>query len=194
MTQVVLASNNAGKVKEFQQLFAGRGIDVIPQSRFAIPDAEETGLSFIENAILKARHASRLSGLPAIADDSGLEVDHLRGAPGIYSARFSGAGATDKKNNAKLLQLLDGVAADKRTARFQCLLACLQHPDDPTPVISQGTWEGTIATEPSGGNGFGYDPLFFVPELGCTSASLNKETKNRFSHRARAMQNLLSQL
>ncbi len=189
--KVVLASNNRGKLEEFKQLFDGRGIDIIPQAELAIADAEETGLSFVENAIIKARHASRLSGLPALADDSGLEVDHLKGAPGIYSARFSGENATDHENNRKLLSLMEGVPWKARKACFQCLLVFMRHPEDPTPLICQGTWQGVIALEPSGSNGFGYDPLFYVADRGCASAELDKDSKNLLSHRARAMRQLL---
>jgi len=192
--KVVLASGNPGKFNEFQQLLSGSGIQVIPQSVFAIPDANETGLSFVENAILKARHAADLCGMPAIADDSGLEVDALNGAPGIYSARFSGKHATDEKNNLLLLSRLQDVPESERTARFQCLLVYLRHAEDPTPIICQGTWEGRIGFEEKGDNGFGYDPLFFVPEKNCYSAELPKEIKNQLSHRGKAMQQLLSTL
>lgn len=191
---IVLASNNAGKLKEFQQLLAERHFDVLPQAQFMIADAEETGLSFVENAIIKARHASKIAGLPAIADDSGLEVDFLDGAPGIYSARFSGAGATDTKNNQKLLKDLHNVPDEQRSARFQCVLVYLRHPLDPTPLICQGTWEGRILKQPQGNNGFGYDPLFLDPTTGLSSAELSKEEKNTRSHRAKALQCLLAQL
>jgi XTP/dITP diphosphohydrolase len=192
--KVVLATGNKGKLNEFQQLLAGLDMTVVPQSEFQVPDVEETGLSFVENAIIKARHASRLCGLPAIADDSGLEVDVLNGAPGIYSARFSGENANDEKNNLRLLSLLQDVPEEQRSARFQCLLVFLRHPEDPTPLICQGTWEGRIAFAPQGENGFGYDPLFYVPDLGCTSAQLDKAAKNRISHRGKAMALLLEKL
>ncbi len=192
--RIVLASNNAGKVREINQLLASEAIQVLPQREFDIAEAEETGLSFVENAILKARHAARESGLPAIADDSGLEVDALDGAPGIYSARFAGAGASDADNNRKLLEALEGVSEAERTARFQCVLVYMRHAEDPTPLICQGTWEGRILRAPSGENGFGYDPLFFVPEKGCTSAELPPEEKNRLSHRGQALQRLLAAL
>ncbi|MCV6606304.1 MAG: RdgB/HAM1 family non-canonical purine NTP pyrophosphatase [Porticoccaceae bacterium] len=197
--RVVLASGNAGKLNEFQHLLADCDIDVVPQSDFAVPEVEETGRTFVENAILKARCASHYAGLPAIADDSGLEVDHLKGAPGIYSARFSGHGesgedATDTRNNQKLLELMQDVPEEQRTARFQCLLVYLRHPDDPTPIICQGTWEGRILFEPSGDNGFGYDPLFLVPEHNCASAELPKAVKNQISHRGKAMAELLTKL
>jgi XTP/dITP diphosphohydrolase len=192
--RIVLASNNAGKVREINQLLAAQSIQVIPQREFDIPDAEETGLTFVENAILKARHAARLSGLPAIADDSGLEVDALNGAPGIYSARYAGTGCNDQDNNRKLLEALQGVPEAARTARFQCLMVYLRHADDPTPIICQGTWEGVILTEPRGENGFGYDPLFWVPDHNCSSAELSAEEKNRLSHRGQALRKLLSAL
>lgn len=167
---------------------------VVPQSDFQVPVAVENGLSFVENAIIKARHAARLTGLPAIADDSGLEVDVLNGAPGIYSARFSGENATDDKNNLRLLSLLQEIPEEQRTARFQCLLVYMRHPEDPTPLICQGTWEGKIAFNAQGENGFGYDPLFYIPELGCSSAQLDKDEKNRISHRGKAMAQLLEKL
>ncbi|UTW44382.1 XTP/dITP diphosphatase [bacterium SCSIO 12696] len=192
--KIVLASGNAGKLNEFQQLLADCDIDVVPQSDFSVPEVEETGRTFVENAILKARCASHYAGLPAIADDSGLEVDHLKGAPGIYSARFSGEGATDARNNQKLLELMQDVPEEQRTARFQCLLVYLRHPDDPTPLICQGTWEGRILFEPKGESGFGYDPLFLVPEHNCASAELPKIVKNQISHRGKAMTNLLQRL
>jgi len=192
--KVVLASGNKGKLAEFQQLLSEINFDVVPQSDFQIPEAIENGLSFVENALIKARHASRLTGLPAIADDSGLEVDVLNGAPGIYSSRFSGENATDDKNNLRLLSLLQDTPQAERTARFQCLLVYLRHPEDPTPLICQGTWEGYIAFSAEGTNGFGYDPLFYLPELGCTSAQLDKAQKNTISHRGKAMAELLKQL
>ena len=193
-SKIVLASNNAGKLKEFQQLLAGQRVDVLAQAQFKIADVEETGLSFVENAIIKARHASKIAGLPALADDSGLEVDFLEGAPGIYSARFSGADANDAKNNQKLLEHLHDVPDKQRGARFQCVLVYLRHPLDPTPLICQGTWEGRILKRPQGNNGFGYDPLFLDPTTGLSSAELSKEEKNTRSHRAKALQCLLTQL
>lgn len=192
--KVTLASSNKGKLAEFQQLLSGLNFDVVPQSEFQVPDAIENGLSFVENAIIKARHASKLTGLPAIADDSGLEVDFLHGAPGIYSSRFSGENATDEKNNQRLLSLLQEVEENERTARFQCLLVYMRHPEDPTPIICQGTWEGIITLNPEGYNGFGYDPLFFIPEFNCTSAQLEKTKKNKVSHRGKAMAQLLKRL
>ena len=194
MTQrVVLASSNKGKVREFSELLSGRGMAVVPQSDFAVPDADETGLTFVENAILKARNAAVHPGLAAIADDSGLEGDYLNGAPGIYSARYAGDGGS-AANNAKLLQALADVATAQRGARFQCVLVYLRHADDPTPIICQGTWEGRILTAPRGEAGFGYDPLFWVPEEGCSSAELSAERKNELSHRGQALRCLLKAL
>ncbi|AHF05205.1 RdgB/HAM1 family non-canonical purine NTP pyrophosphatase [Marichromatium gracile] len=193
-TRIVLASNNAGKVREINQLLAASGLQVEPQRDHAIPEIEETGLTFVENAILKARNAARHSGLPAIADDSGIEVDALQGAPGIRSARYAGAGASDAENLAQLLQALAGVAPEARSARFQCVLVYLRHAEDPTPVICQGTWEGRVLETPRGTNGFGYDPVFFVPETGCSAAELDAETKNRLSHRGQALRLLQARL
>lgn len=194
MKKVVLASGNKGKVREINQILAGLDIEVVPQSDFDVPEIEETGLTFVENAILKARNAAKCTGLPAIADDSGLEVDALRGAPGIYSARYAGPDNDDAKNLQKVLQELGGVAEAERGARFQCLLVYMEHDLDPTPIICQGTWEGRITHAPSGENGFGYDPIFFVPDHGCTSAELSPEEKNRLSHRGQALQKLVSAL
>lgn len=192
--RVVLATGNKGKVKEFSELLAERRIEVVPQSDFAVPDVDETGLTFVENAILKARNAAAHTGLPAIADDSGLEVDHLNGAPGIYSARYAGPAGDSAANNARLLQALAGVPEDRRGARFQCLLVYLRHPDDPTPLICQGTWEGSILPTPRGDAGFGYDPLFLVPDEDCSAAELSAERKNALSHRGQALRCLLAAL
>ena len=194
MKQIVLASNNPGKVREIGQMLADLDLQVLPQSAFKIEEVEETGLSFVENAILKARHAAANSGLPAIADDSGLEVDALNGAPGIYSARYAGAGATDTQNLQKLLADLEKVPQEQRTARFQCLLVYMRHAQDPTPRIYQGTWEGRITFEPRGESGFGYDPVFFVPSHNCTSAELAPEVKNALSHRGQALRKLVADL
>jgi XTP/dITP diphosphohydrolase len=194
MTKVVLASGNQGKLKELNELLAPCNIEAVSQSEFNIEPAIEDGLSFVENAILKARWAAKHSGLPAIADDSGLEVDYLNGQPGIYSARFSGDDANDEKNNALLLEKLARVPTEQRTARFQCVVVYLRHATDPTPLICQGTWEGLISTEFVGDNGFGYDPLFFIPSLMLGSAQLSSEQKNKLSHRGQAMAKLLSQL
>lgn len=191
--RVVLATGNKGKVREFSELLAGRDIQVLPQSDFGVPDADETGLTFVENAILKARNAAAHTGLPAIADDSGLEVDYLNGAPGIYSARYAGD-AGSAANNAKLLDALADVPEAQRSARFQCLLVYLRHADDPTPIICQGTWEGRILNAAQGDAGFGYDPLFFVPTDGCSAAELPAARKNQLSHRGLALQCLLAAL
>jgi XTP/dITP diphosphohydrolase len=194
--RIVLASGNAGKLKEFQSLLADVGFEVVAQSEFKVSDADETGLSFVENAIIKARHACQLTGLPAIADDSGLEVDALLGKPGIYSSRFAGVDGDDKDaaNNRKLLNSLEGLSQSERTARFQCVLVYLRHADDPTPLICQGSWEGLILHQPVGDSGFGYDPLFYVPEKDCASAQLDKSEKNAISHRGKAMRQLLALL
>ncbi|MDY6981169.1 MAG: XTP/dITP diphosphatase [Pseudomonadota bacterium] len=194
MQRIVLASNNPGKVREIDQILAGIDMQVLPQSEFHAGEVDETGLTFVENAILKARNAAQHAGLPAIADDSGLEVDALDGAPGIYSARYAGPGASDEQNLQKLLADLKDVPEPERRARFQCLLVFLRHANDPTPLICQGTWEGVITFEPAGDNGFGYDPIFYVPEQGCTSAQLPAETKNRLSHRGQALRQLVTAL
>ena len=190
-SKIVLASSNAGKVREFNELLEGGNLEVVPQSVYGVPDIEETGLTFVENAILKARNAAQHTGLPAIADDSGLEVDALDGAPGIYSARYAGEGASDRDNLLKLLDALKGTPDSQRSARFQCLMIYMRHAADPTPRIVQGTWEGTILHTPRGDNGFGYDPVFYVPEQNCSSAELAPEIKNRLSHRGQALQQLI---
>jgi len=192
--RIVLASNNPGKVREFNQLLSDTELEVVPQSAFSVPEIEETGLTFVENAILKARNAAQHTGLPAIADDSGLEVDALSGAPGIYSARYAGAGASDLDNLEKLLTTLQGVDDDRRSARFQCLMVYMRHARDPTPRIFQGTWEGSILREPRGSGGFGYDPVFLVPEMNRASAELPPDVKNRLSHRGQAIRQLVSSL
>jgi XTP/dITP diphosphohydrolase len=181
---VVLASGNPGKLRELGQVLAPLGLALQPQSRYGVPEVEESGLSFVENAIIKARAAAQHSGLPAIADDSGLEVDALNGAPGIHSARYSGAG--DAANNARLLRELGDTPQEQRTARFQCVLVYMRHALDPTPLVSQASWEGFVLFEPAGEHGFGYDPLFYLPEHRCSSAQLAPELKNRISHRAKA--------
>ncbi|PXF33093.1 nucleoside-triphosphate diphosphatase [Pokkaliibacter plantistimulans] len=191
MKQIVLASGNKGKLHEFNELLGGLDFEVIPQSAFSVPDADETGLSFVENAILKARHAARLTGLPALADDSGLEVDALKGAPGIYSARFAGVGASDDDNCELLLERLRHTPEDERSARFQCVLVFMRHETDPTPLICQGSWEGRVLFEARGEGGFGYDPLFWVPDQQCSAAELSAELKNRLSHRGKALQQLM---
>lgn len=193
--RLVLATGNAGKLKELQALLADLPYEVITQKSLGVSDADETGLSFVENAILKARHAARATGLPALADDSGLCVDILGGAPGIYSARYSGAGATDDRNNAKLLEALRPFRGQgPLTARFVCVLALLRHADDPLPLLCQAEWVGEILDAPRGGQGFGYDPLFFVPGEGMSSAELPRERKNLLSHRGQALQRLRTRI
>lgn len=188
--KVVLASGNRKKLAELQAILRDLDVELVPQSEFAIPDAVEDGQSFVENAIIKARHAARLSGLPAIADDSGIEVDALGGAPGIHSARFAGGHGDDAANNALLLERLRGVPPEQRTARFQCAIVLLRHVTDSMPLVCQGSWQGRILEAPRGAHGFGYDPLFFVPDHDCSSAELPPEVKNRISHRALALQEL----
>lgn len=190
--QLILASGNAGKLKELQAML-GEQVRVLPQSQFVAREAVEDGLSFVENAIIKARHACRASGLPALADDSGLAVDALAGAPGIYSARYAGAGG-DAANNAKLLKTLEGLPPEQRGARFIAVLVLMQHAEDPTPIICEGIWHGSILNAPRGAHGFGYDPLFWVPEANCSSAELSPAEKNRLSHRAKAMTQLRTRL
>ena len=192
--RVVLATGNAGKVREINQMLAGLALEAVAQTEYGVPEIEETGLTFVENAILKARNAASHTGLPAIADDSGIEVDALNGAPGIYSARYAGVGAGDHANNEKLLAALAAVPEAERTARFQCLMVYLAHAADPTPIICQGTWEGRILHAPRGVNGFGYDPLFYVPTHDCTSAELPPATKNQLSHRGQALRQLVQRL
>lgn len=189
--RVVLATGNAGKVRELGALLAQLDIEIIPQSEFDVPEADETGLTFVENAIIKARNAAAHTGLPAIADDSGLEVDFLKGAPGIYSARFAGVNANSQDNVKKLLTEMKDVPETERNARFQCLLVFMEHDKDPTPLICQGTWEGSILREQQGGGGFGYDPVFYVPSHDCASAELTPEIKNQLSHRGQALRKLV---
>ncbi|NHH99789.1 non-canonical purine NTP pyrophosphatase, RdgB/HAM1 family [Oceanimonas doudoroffii] len=188
--QIVLASGNAKKVAELQSLLGGLGMTVVPQTELGVTDADETGTTFVENAIIKARHAAQVTGLPAIADDSGLAVDALGGRPGVYSARFAGEHATDRQNLELLLEQMREVPADKRQATFWCVLVFMRHADDPTPLICTGRWQGEITTSPEGENGFGYDPVFLVPEAGKTSAELTPAEKNRHSHRASALHQL----
>ncbi|MEP1895783.1 MAG: RdgB/HAM1 family non-canonical purine NTP pyrophosphatase [Alloalcanivorax venustensis] len=194
MDTLVLASGNQKKLDEMRAILEPLALKVLPQSDFQVPEAEETGLTFVENAILKARNAAAHTGLPAIADDSGLEVDALNGAPGIYSARFSGADASDAKNNALLIDMLGDLPDAPRTARYQAVLVLMRHPDDPTPLICQGTWEGEILLAPRGNGGFGYDPHFLIPELGVTAAEMDPAEKNRVSHRGRALKALMDAL
>ena len=192
--ELVLASSNPGKICEFGQLFADLGLRVRPQSDFGVVDVEETGLTFVENALLKAREASRISGLPALADDSGLEVDALAGQPGIYSARYAGEPKSDERNNAKLLEELSEITGKARSGRYWCALVYLRHADDPVPLMVQRSWEGQILEAPLGEGGFGYDPLFWLPELGKSVAQLEAGEKNRLSHRGRALSDMATAL
>ncbi|MEZ5538106.1 MAG: RdgB/HAM1 family non-canonical purine NTP pyrophosphatase [Thiolinea sp.] len=186
--RVVLASGNAGKVREFSALLGNLGWEVIPQDELDVAEAEETGLSFVENAILKARNAAEQTGLPALADDSGIVVDALHGQPGIYSARFAGKPGDSAANNAKLLAAMQGVPAGLRTARFRCCIVFVRDAADPVPLIAEAGWEGSILEQPAGGQGFGYDPLFYVPTHDCSAAELDAAEKNRISHRGQALQ------
>ena len=189
---LVLASNNRGKIKEIQALLSG--FQIRPQADFGVTEAEEPASTFVENALLKARHAARHCGLPTIADDSGLIVDALHGAPGVISARYAGAGASYQDNMDKLLYALAGVAETQRTARFVCVMVYLAHADDPCPLIAQGEWQGQILPHCQGGNGFGYDPVFWLPNLACTAAELSAELKNTLSHRGQALRQLVAAL
>ena len=190
MRKVVLATGNAGKAGELSALLQGLGMEIVLQTTLGVREAEETGQTFVENAILKARNAAAQTGLPAIADDSGLEVDALGGQPGIHSARYAGPGADDAKNLQKLLKALEQVPEAQRGARFRCVLVYMRHAQDPAPLICEGIWEGRVLTAPRGSNGFGYDPVFLVPERGCSSAELPPEDKNRLSHRGKALARL----
>lgn len=192
--KIVLASGNAGKLREIQAVLDEQHYQLIRQSEFNVPDVPETGTTFVENAIIKARHAAKLTGLPALADDSGIEVDALHGAPGVYSACYAGEHSNDVANNEKLLAELKNVSGQERSARFQCVIVYMRHADDPMPLICEGTWEGIILHELAGPNGFGYDPLFYVPTHDCASAELRPEEKNRISHRAQALQKLIAVL
>jgi len=192
MSSIVLASGNAGKIREIQAILQNERI--VPQSQFAVPEPEETGATFVENAIIKARNAALHSNLPAIADDSGLVVDALDGAPGVISARYAGIGASDQANLEKLLLAMQDVPPERRSARFVCVMVYLRRADDPTPVIAQGVWEGSILTEAVGANGFGYDPVFWVEAYRCSSAQLAPEMKNSLSHRGQALRLLSQQL
>ncbi len=190
MKKIVLATGNQGKVREMADLLSDFGFDVGAQSEFNVPEAAETGTTFIENAIIKARHAAQITGLPTIADDSGLEVDYLNGAPGIYSARYAGEHASDGDNLNKLLMAMQDVPDDQRSARFHCVLVLMRHADDPTPIVCHGKWEGKILPAPHGSNGFGYAPIFWVPEENCASAELEPVRKKQLSHRGKALQKL----
>ncbi|MFV0490028.1 MAG: XTP/dITP diphosphatase [Vibrio fluvialis] len=190
MKKIVLATGNQGKVREMADLLADFGFDVVAQSEFNVSEVAETGTTFIENAIIKARHAAKETGLPAIADDSGLEVDYLGGAPGVYSARYAGEDASDQQNLEKLLDAMKDVPEAQRSARFHCVLVLMRHENDPTPLVCHGKWEGRILTQAHGSNGFGYDPIFFVPEENCASAQLEPVRKKQLSHRGQALKKL----
>ena len=192
--RVVLASSNTGKLREIGDMLKGLHMEVLLQAQFHVPEVEETGLSFVENAILKARNAARYSGLPAIGDDSGIEIDALEGKPGIYSARYAGTGASDEDNLRKLIGEIRQIPEGKRSARFVCCMVYLRHADDPDPVLARGVWEGVAITEPRGSNGFGYDPVFYVPTHHCTSAELPPAVKNQLSHRGQALGQLMEKL
>ncbi|WP_440683143.1 XTP/dITP diphosphatase [Cysteiniphilum halobium] len=194
MKEIVFASSNKGKIKEVSDILSPLGFKVIPQTKFNVPDADETGLSFVENAILKARHCARVTKLPALADDSGLCVDALNGAPGIYSARFAGEHGNDEANINKLLDAMQDIANDKRQAHFQCVLALVMHEDDPMPVIAEGRINGSITYACRGHNGFGYNPIFLLPEYQQTMAEIANDIKNSVSHRARALAKLKEKL
>lgn len=194
MQDILIASGNKGKVNELKEMLAPFGLNVVPQSQYSVEDVPETGTTFVENAIIKARHAAKVTGLPCIADDSGLEVKALNGAPGIYSARFAGPDATDGTNIDKLLTAMKDVDEGHRQARFVCVLVFMRHADDPTPIICQGAWEGEIIEQRSGENGFGYDPVFYQPQLNKTAAELSPDEKHSLSHRGQALKQLVSQL
>ena len=194
MTRIVLASSNRGKLAEFGALLADSGLELVPQTALGVQDIEETGLSFVENALLKARHAARITGLPALADDSGLCVAHLHGTPGLYSARYAGVHGDAAANNAKLLRELEGVPAAQRGAFFLCVLVLLQHADDPAPLVAEGRWHGRVLTGQRGTRGFGYDPLFLPDGQTASAAELEPALKNRLSHRGQALAQLHAQL
>lgn len=194
MHKIVIASGNPGKLRELSALLEPLDYEVHIQSEFDVPDVAETGTTFVENAIIKARHAAGFTGLPAIADDSGIEVDALDGAPGVYSARFSAPDASDEKNNALLVEKLRNVPEDQRTARYRAVIVYMSHAKDPSPIICEGSWEGQIVLAPKGQGGFGYDPYFYVPTHGCTSAELTAEQKNAISHRGQALRQLAEKL
>ncbi len=192
--KLVIASGNPGKLRELSALLEPLGYELHAQSEFDVPEAEETGTTFVENAIIKARNAAAHTGLPAIADDSGIEVDALDGAPGVYSARFSGPGADDASNNALLVEKLRDIPEQQRGARYRAVLVYMRHAADPSPIICEGSWEGRIILEPRGDNGFGYDPHFWLESHGCTSAELDPAEKNRLSHRGQALRELVQRL
>ncbi len=191
MNKIVLASGNKGKLREFAELFAPMNIEIVPQSDLNVPEAEETGQTFVENAIIKARNAAMHTGLPAIADDSGIEVDYLLGAPGIYSARYAGENASDEDNLHALLSALNGVPDAERIARYQCLLVMMRHSKDPTPLICQADWQGQVLQDPMGDGGFGYDPIFWVAEEKCSAAQLTAQQKHAISHRGKAIRQFM---
>jgi XTP/dITP diphosphohydrolase len=188
---IVLATGNQGKVKELARQLQPFPVEIVAQAAYDVPEIAETGTTFVENAIIKARHASAITGLPAVADDSGIEVDALLGAPGVFSARYAGPDASDSDNVNKLLNALKDIPEQQRTARFHCVLVFLRHKDDPVPIICQGTWEGLITLSVEGENGFGYDPIFWVPQHNCTSAQLKPEQKQHLSHRGQAMKKMI---
>lgn len=194
MSTLVLASGNAGKLVELRAMLDGLGVSIVPQRELGVDDVPETGTTFVENALIKARHAAKVTGLPALADDSGLIVDALDGAPGLYSARYAGSPTDDAANNAKLLQALGGLPEAQRSARFYAVIVLLRHADDPQPLIAEGTWEGRILEAPRGHNGFGYNPVFLDPVHGLTAAEMAPAQKNRISHRAQALQVLRTRL
>lgn len=194
MKKLVIASGNKGKLSELSALLQPLAFEVHTQAEFNVPDVAETGTTFVENAIIKARHASECTGLPTVADDSGIEVDALDGAPGVYSARFSAPDATDKKNNALLIEKLRNVPPEQRTARYRAVIVYMRHAKDPSPIICEGSWEGQIVLEPQGSGGFGYDPYFYLADQGCTSAELPAEVKNSMSHRGKALRELVAKL
>ena len=198
MSKIVLATGNQGKVNELASLLAAHNIEIVPQSHFNVPEVAETGTTFVENAIIKARHAAKITGLPAIADDSGLEVDALNGAPGVYSARYAsdivGEKVTDDDNTNKLLNALENTPDEQRSARFHCVLVYMKHENDPTPIICHGVWQGSISRDKQGEQGFGYDPVFWQEDLQLSSAQLPREIKNRLSHRGQALAKLVEKL
>ena len=194
MKQLVLASGNLGKLRELTALLGDLGYQLHAQSEYAVPEVAETGTTFVENAIIKARHAARITGLAALADDSGIEVDALDGAPGVYSARFAGEAANDDANNALLVEKLSQIPAAERSARYRAVIVLLRHAADPSPIICEGHWEGIIQLQPAGTGGFGYDPYFYLPDHGCTSAQLSADEKNRLSHRGAALAELKRRL
>ena len=197
MSKIVLATGNQGKVKELASLLAAHQLAIVPQSDFNVPEVAETGTTFVENAIIKARHAAKITGLPAIADDSGLEVDALNGAPGVYSARYASditENPTDDDNTNKLLNALKDTPDEQRSARFHCVLVYMQHEHDPTPLICHGAWEGSISHTKQGDQGFGYDPVFWQSDLQMSSAQLPRDIKNKLSHRGQALAELVKKL